>query len=97
MKTFSTLIAFAFAFLTRAASAGEWTNVSDSVLAQVKPGTYGPTAGVVVDRTSGDVFMVVSDQGLWRSSDHGRTFFEAPTRAPLGRKFFPRHPRLASP
>lgn len=72
MKTFSTLIAFAF--LTRAAFAGEWTNISDSVVAQVKPGTYGPTAGVVVDRTNGGVFMVVSDQGLWRSSDHGRTF-----------------------
>lgn len=72
MKTFVALIPFAF--LTRAAFAGEWTNISDSVVAQVKPGTYGPTAGVVVDRTNGGVFMVVSDQGLWRSSDHGRTF-----------------------
>jgi len=44
------------------------------VTSQVKPGYAGPTAGVVVDRVSGDVFMVVNDQGLWKSSDHGQTF-----------------------
>ena len=56
------------------ALAGEWTNISDPVTAQLKPGYGGPTAGVVVDRASGDVFMVVSDLGLWRSSDRGATF-----------------------
>lgn len=55
-------------------SAAEWVNISDPVTSQVKPGYAGPTAGVVVDRTSGDVFMVVNDQGLWKSSDHGQTF-----------------------
>ena len=54
--------------------AGEWANISDPVTAPLKPGYGGPTAGVVVDRASGDVFMVVSDLGLWRSSDHGATF-----------------------
>lgn len=62
------------AALVSSAFAGEWVNISDSVTAQVKPGYAGPTAGVVVDRTGGDVFMVVNDQGLWRSSDHGATF-----------------------
>lgn len=62
------------AALVASAFAGEWVNISDSVTAQVKPGYAGPTAGVVVDRTGGDVFMVVNDQGLWRSSDHGATF-----------------------
>ena len=57
-----------------AASAGEWVNISDEVTAQVKPGYAGPTAGVTVDPASGDVFMVVSDQGLWKSSDQGKTF-----------------------
>lgn len=52
----------------------EWINISDSVTAQVKPGYAGPTAGVTVDPASGDVFMVVNDQGLWKSSDHGATF-----------------------
>lgn len=69
MKTLLLLAA-----LASSAFAGEWTNISETVTAQVKPGYGGPTAGVVVDRSSGDVFMVVSDQGLWRSSDHGATF-----------------------
>ena len=69
MKTTLALIAFTFT-----AAAGEWTNISDATTATVKPGYAGPTAGVVADRVSGDVFMVVSDQGLWRSSDHGATF-----------------------
>jgi hypothetical protein len=68
-------------FLTFAAPllalAGEWTNISDPVTSRVKPGYAGPTAGVVVDRVSGDVFMVVNDQGLWKSSDHGATFARA--------------------
>ena len=60
--------------LTTAACAGDWTNISDATTATVKPGYAGPTAGVVTDRACGDVFMVVSDQGLWRSGDHGATF-----------------------
>lgn len=72
MKTFSAVITFVFA--TGIAFGSEWTSISDSVVARVKPGTYGPTAGVVVDRTNGHVFMIMSDQGLWRSSDRGGTF-----------------------
>jgi len=55
-------------------SAADWVNISDSVTSQVKPGYAGPTAGVVVDRVSGDVFMVVNDQGLWKSTNHGESF-----------------------
>jgi photosystem II stability/assembly factor-like uncharacterized protein len=62
---------FAFSSINHAA---EWVNISDSVTSQVKPGYAGPTAGVVADPASGDVFMVVNDQGLWKSSDHGATF-----------------------
>ncbi len=57
------------------ASAAEWVNISDSVTtAFPKPGTYGPAAGIAVDRVSGDVFMVAADYGIWKSSDHGKTF-----------------------
>jgi hypothetical protein len=56
------------------AHAADWKNISDPVTSKVKPGYAGPTAGVVVDHISGDVFMVVNDQGLWKSSDHGVTF-----------------------
>src|SRR5205807_8488947 len=32
------------------------------------------TAGVTVDPSTGDVFMIVTGQGVWKSSDHGATF-----------------------
>ena len=70
MKTLPLLLS---AF-TVSAFAGEWVNISDPVTAPLKPGYGGPTAGVVVDRAGGDVFMVVSDLGLWHSTDHGATF-----------------------
>jgi hypothetical protein len=53
---------------------GQWVNISEPVSSKVKPGYAGPTAGVAVDRASGDVFMVINDQGLWKSSDQGKTF-----------------------
>ena len=52
----------------------KWTVISTDVLAQVKPGYPGKTAGVTVDPASGDVFMVVPDQGMWKSSDQGAKF-----------------------
>ncbi len=64
----------ALLLLAVAASAADWENISDATTAQVKPGYGGPTSGVVADRTNGDLFMVISDQGLWRSTDHGATF-----------------------
>ena len=66
-------------------AAAEWVNISDPVTSQVKPGYAGPTAGVTVDRRSGDVFMVVNDQGLWRSRDHGATFARVDDQAIGGR------------
>jgi len=56
-----------------------WVNISDPVIADLakqdlKPGYAGPTSGVVADRTTGDVYMVVNDLGLWKSTDRGRSF-----------------------
>jgi len=34
----------------------------------------GDDGGVVTDPGSGDVYMVVCDQGLWKSTDLGKTF-----------------------
>ena len=54
---------------------GKWTVISDSTLAKVeKIGYPGKTAGVTVDPANGNVFMVVPDNGLWLSTDHGETF-----------------------
>ena len=70
---------------TASALAGDWQNISDAVTANLKPGYAGPTAGVVVDRSSGAVFMVVNDLGLWRSTDHGATFARCDGKALGGR------------
>ncbi len=58
---------------------GEWVDVSAKVLQSLasdgkKIGYPGKTAGIVVDRISGDVFMIVPDHGIWRSSDLGGSF-----------------------
>jgi photosystem II stability/assembly factor-like uncharacterized protein len=52
-----------------------WVSVSDTVVKQLqdagkKIGYPGVTAGVGVDRVTGDVHMIVPDQGLWRSRRH---------------------------
>jgi BNR/Asp-box repeat len=51
-----------------------WVPISHDVTAKVKPGFPGKTAGVAVDPITGDVFMVVPDQGVWKSSDQGKSF-----------------------
>ena len=53
--------------------------MSDGLLKQLtdtgkKIGYPGGTAGVSVDRLTGDISIIVPDQGLWRSSDKGKTF-----------------------
>ena len=84
--TSSLLFAIAFALAAQLAPAAEWVNISDPFTTGLpKPGTYGPTAGVVVDRADGSVFMVVSDYGIWRSGDHGKTFTRVDDKAIGGR------------
>lgn len=60
--------------ISRAEEKGSWKPISAGVLEKVKPGYPGKTAGVTVDPSSGDVYMVVPDQGLWKSDDQGETF-----------------------
>jgi len=62
-----------------AAKDGGWQDISEKVLkglaaAGKKPAWPGKTAGIAVDRTTGDVFMVIPDQGMWKSDDRGETF-----------------------
>jgi photosystem II stability/assembly factor-like uncharacterized protein len=56
-----------------------WVNLSDPIVQKLKAegkkfGFAGETAGVVVDPASGDVYMIVNGQGIWKSSDGGKTF-----------------------
>ena len=65
--------------VSAAGTAGQWVDISAKVIQSLasegkKIGYPGKTAGIVVDRITDDVFMVIPDQGIWRSSDHGGSF-----------------------
>ncbi len=76
-------LVLSFAGITRSQDssppASQWVDISANVLQSLADqgktiGYPGKTAGITVDRITGDVFMVVPDQGIWRSSDHGDSF-----------------------
>src|SRR5438046_8025105 len=59
-----------------------WVNISEPIVKQLtdsgkKIAWPGQTAGVVADPASGDVYMIIPDQGIWKSSDRGATFSRA--------------------
>jgi photosystem II stability/assembly factor-like uncharacterized protein len=62
-----------------AGKSGRWVDISSKVVQGLagegkKIGYPGKTAGIAVDRVTGDVFMVIPDQGIWRSTDRGGSF-----------------------
>lgn len=76
--------------IARPADKGKWVSISDDVIAQFaregkKIGWPGLTGGVGVDRTTGDVYMMVCDNGLWKSIDQGKTFARVDNGAIGGR------------
>src|SRR5438128_1033066 len=64
--TFLTLLPFS-------AYAQEWQPTTAELLRREKPG-YGGLSGVVVDHATGHVFVNVSDRGVFRSADQGKTW-----------------------
>lgn len=57
----------------------DWVNISDPVVNRLtengkKLDWPGQTAGVIVDPSNGDVYMVVTGSGLWKSTDQGASF-----------------------
>ncbi len=73
------LFVVAGASSARADEKGKWVSISDDVVAKLgregkKIGWPGLTGGVGVDPTNGDVYMMVCDNGLWKSTDQGKNF-----------------------
>jgi photosystem II stability/assembly factor-like uncharacterized protein len=71
-------------------SKGRWVVISEPVTTQLekegkKIGYPGLTAGITVNPSSGDVYMVVCDQGIWKSTDGGKSFARADKGAVGGR------------
>jgi photosystem II stability/assembly factor-like uncharacterized protein len=63
---------------TIAATADDWTNISDAFCKQIGafdgPSFNRRTSGIAVDPTSGRVFMLLCGRGLYASDDHGDTW-----------------------
>ena len=82
MSSLARPLVFASALLLLAAAEApdtKWVNVSDPVVQKLtedgkKLAWPGVTAGVAVDPAGGDVYMVVTGQGVWKSADQGKTF-----------------------
>jgi hypothetical protein len=60
----------------------DWVPISEPLIKQLqdqgkKIDWPGLTAGVVVDRTSGRLYMIVPGQGIWTSTNRGQTFARA--------------------
>jgi photosystem II stability/assembly factor-like uncharacterized protein len=55
------------------ASAAEWEPTTVEILKSVKTG-YGGLCGVLVDHDTGAVYINLSDQGLYRSTDQGKSW-----------------------
>jgi hypothetical protein len=56
-----------------ARAADDWQPVATDLLAKHKTG-FGGLSGVVVERDTGALFVCLSDQGLFRSADEGKTW-----------------------
>ena len=54
-------------------AAGDWQPVATELLAKEKTG-FGGLSGVVVDRATGGLLVSLSDRGLFRSADQGKTW-----------------------
>lgn len=56
------------------AEKGRWVVISESVTSKVEQKWPFLAAGIAVDPANGEVYMVISGVGLWKSKDHGTTF-----------------------
>ena len=61
-----------------------WVPVATEVIAREKLG-YGGLSGVVVDRATGQLFIALSDQGVFRSGDQGKSWVRHGKEAVKGR------------
>lgn len=59
--------------LASMAQAAEWQPVTKQLLQTARPG-YGGLSGVAVDPRTGDLFVQVSDRGIYRSTDQGESW-----------------------
>ena len=69
----SLLTVFCFTAMSASASAQNWQAVTEALIVAEKPG-FGKLCGVVVDHSTGHVIINLSDKGLYRSTDVGKSW-----------------------
>src|SRR5579871_115302 len=74
--------------LAGAADEPAWQPLASDFFKGEKPG-YGGLCGVMVDHQSGNVYVNVSDKGVYLSTDQGKTFKRQGTQAIKGRTEWP--------
>lgn len=66
-------VSLCFTAVIAPASAQDWQPVTEALIAAEKPG-YGKLCGVAVDHATGDLTINLSDKGLYRSADQGKSW-----------------------
>jgi hypothetical protein len=61
------------ALVLNPAAAQEWQPVTEELIATEKPGSFN-LCGVAVDHATGDLYVNLSDKGLYRSKDAGKSW-----------------------
>jgi hypothetical protein len=67
------LLLMACFVLPVAPAAAQWQPVTAELVEKEKPG-YGKVCGVAVDHKTGDVYLDLSDRGIYRSTDLGKSW-----------------------
>lgn len=67
---------------------GDWQAITTKLIETEKPG-YGKLCGVAVDHQSGDIYVNLSDKGIYRSSDQGESWKRLGTQTIKGRTEWP--------
>jgi photosystem II stability/assembly factor-like uncharacterized protein len=67
------LSVFAVTMIAAAPVAAQWQPVTAELVKEHKPG-FGGVCGVAVDHKNGDVYIDLSDRGIFRSTDQGKSW-----------------------
>jgi hypothetical protein len=88
MRSILVLHVAAVSSLFASTALADWQPVTAELIEREKPG-YGKLCGVVVDHATGDVYVNLSDRGIYRSPDQGRTWQRQGSETLKGRTEWP--------
>jgi photosystem II stability/assembly factor-like uncharacterized protein len=84
MKTTIGILILLAASISAPGADPDWRPVATTLIKREKPG-FGGLSGVLVDHTTGDLWVMLSDRGVFRSADRGATWKQAGAAQQKGR------------